>query len=73
MTALVVIENADILDEVIVMDEAFNNLNGYAKAGFLPGDKVTYEDLLYGLMLSSGAELIFYQFHYQDQLIVLLI
>lgn len=57
MTAIVAIENIDNLnDKVIITNKDLANLNGYAKAGFKVGDTVTYEDLLYGLMLPSGAE-----------------
>ena len=56
-TALVSIENIDNLDSyVIVKNSDLVGLNGYAKAGFKSGDKVTYRDLLYGLLLPSGAD-----------------
>lgn len=59
MTALVAIENIDNLDEEITMTS-----NMYVKlkeehastAGIKVGEKVTYLDLLYALMLPSGAE-----------------
>lgn len=57
MTAIVTLENIeDIKSTTIMSDQAFIDLDGYAKAGFKVGEKVTYEDLLYGLMLPSGAE-----------------
>lgn len=56
MTAIIAIENVNIDDKVTVMEEAFSGLNGYAQAGFKVGDNVTYKDLLYGIMLPSGAE-----------------
>lgn len=57
MTALITLENINNLDEEIVVKQRdLLNLNGYAKAGFKVGDKVTYRDLLYGLLLSSGAD-----------------
>lgn len=56
MTAIVVIENANLDDIVTVNYQAFDELDGYALAGFKSGDKVTVRDLLYGLMLPSGAE-----------------
>lgn len=57
MTAIVALENIDDINEYITLPkEAFNNLNGYVKAGFKINEKVTYKDLLYGLLLPSGAE-----------------
>lgn len=57
MTSLVAIENISNLDDVVVVSsDDLQGLVGYAKAGFKAGDKVTYRDLLYGLMLSSGAD-----------------
>ena len=57
MTALVSIENIkNIDDKVTVTYNDLIDLNGYAKAGFVVGDKVTYKDLLYALMLPSGAD-----------------
>lgn len=57
MTALVTLENVNNLDEFVVVEhDDLLNLDGYAKAGFKVGDKVTYRDLLYGLLLPSGAD-----------------
>lgn len=57
MTALVTLENVNNLDEFVVVEhDDLLNLDGYAKAGFKVGDKVTYRDLLYGLLLQSGAD-----------------
>ena len=57
MTAIVSIENiSDLKDTVVITNDDFKGLSGYAKAGFKVGDKVTYEDLLYALMLPSGAD-----------------
>ena len=56
MTAIITIENSNLDDYVTVKSNAFNGLDGYALAGFKVGDKVTIRDLLYGLMLPSGAE-----------------
>ena len=57
MTAIVAIENIDDLNqEITISEQAFIGLDGYAKAGFKIGQTVTYEDLLYGLLLPSGAE-----------------
>ena len=57
MTSIVALENIDNLnDYVTITQEDFNGTVGYSKAGFNIGDKVTYEDLLYGILLPSGAE-----------------
>lgn len=59
MTALLAIENTDNMDESMTMPEdLFQEL--YAEdasmAGFLPGENVYMRDLLYGILLPSGAE-----------------
>ncbi len=57
MTSIVAIENIDNLDEkVVITNEYFYGLDGYALAGFQVGNTITYRDLLYGVMLPSGAE-----------------
>ena len=57
MTSIVALENIDDLnDYVTITQEDFNGTVGYSKAGFNIGDKVTYEDLLYGILLPSGAD-----------------
>lgn len=57
MTALVTIENVKSLDEeVTILKEDFTSLDGYSKAGFNINDKVTYLDLIYGILLPSGAD-----------------
>ena len=57
MTALVTIENVSDLNKVVTITEKdFEGTIGYSKAGFKVGDKVTYIDLLYGIILPSGAE-----------------
>lgn len=57
MTSIVAIEEIDDLSKVVVIKERdFYNTIGYSKAGFKVGDKVTYEDLLYGIILPSGAD-----------------
>lgn len=52
MTATVVIENANLADTVIVSKKAAGT--GGSRLGLKTGDKVTINDLLYGLMLCSG-------------------
>ena len=57
MTAIVAIENIDNLNDTVVMPKsAFYNLDGYALSGLKAGEVVTYLDLLYGIMLPSGAD-----------------
>lgn len=57
MTTLVAIEEIDNLDKIVTIKERdFEGTVGYSKAGFKFGDKVTYRDLLYGIILPSGAD-----------------
>ena len=57
MTTLVAIEEIDDLDKIVTIKERdFEGTVGYSKAGFKVGDKVTYRDLLYGIILPSGAD-----------------
>ena len=59
MTALVALENIDNLDEqVIITKDDFEGLieANAVTAGFTVGEVVTYRDLLYGLLLPSGAD-----------------
>lgn len=59
MTAIVAIENIENLDAKVKLTYA--DFSGLAEAnasvaGFRAGEEVTYRDLLYGLMLPSGAD-----------------
>lgn len=59
MTALVAIENISDLNQTITLSqELFAPLyeEGASMAGFAPGDEVSALDLLYGVVLPSGAE-----------------
>ncbi|WP_155590521.1 D-alanyl-D-alanine carboxypeptidase family protein [Lysinibacillus cavernae] len=59
MTVLVAIEQiTDLQDEIVLPKYIFNDLyeKNASVAGFLPNEKLTLEDLLYGSMLPSGAE-----------------
>ena len=57
MTAYTVINRVENLDETITITEAdLYNLYGFTCAGLKVGDIVTYRDLLYGMMLVSGAD-----------------
>lgn len=59
MTAIVAIENVYNIDETIMISgsiyDQVNAENG-STAGFLAYEEVSYRDLLYGAVLSSGAE-----------------
>lgn len=52
MTAIILIENADLSQTVEVSKKAGNT--GGSRLGLKAGDKITLNDLLYGLMLCSG-------------------
>jgi len=59
MTTIVCLEQLADLSETITLEEGmFNELyeEGASMAGFSPDDKVKAIDLLYGVMLSSGAD-----------------
>ncbi len=57
MTAIVAIENnKDLSQEVEITSEIFKGIEEYSRAGFKLNDKATYEELLYGVLLSSGAD-----------------
>lgn len=54
MTALVAIKYGDLKDQVTVTEEAVITESGATLSGIKPGDVLTLEQLLYGLMLPSG-------------------
>ena len=57
MTTIIALENINnIKEETIMPEEAFYNLDGYVVSGIRPNDKITYEDLLYGIILPSAAD-----------------
>lgn len=59
MTAIVALEKIDNLDKTIVMTSPmFQGLKeeNASVAGFYMGEKVTYRDLLYGVLFPSGAD-----------------
>lgn len=59
MTAIITLENKKDLNEKIVLKkEYFKGLieENLATAGFITGETVTYNDLLYALLLPSGAD-----------------
>lgn len=57
MTAYTVITHVPNLDKVVtITSKDLENLYGFTCAGLKVGDKVTYKDLLYALILISGAD-----------------
>ena len=54
MTALIAIKYGNLSDEVTVTSDAVITEAGATLSGIHPGDKLTLEQLLYGLMLPSG-------------------
>ena len=54
MTALVAIKYGNLADEVTVTEDAVITESGATLAGIEPGDRLTLEQLLYGLLLPSG-------------------
>ena len=54
MTALLALKYGSLSDEVTVPEESVINEAGASLAGMHPGDKLTLDELLYGLMLPSG-------------------
>ena len=52
MTCMVVLEKGELTDTVIVSKKAAGT--GGSRVGLKTGDKVSVQDLLYGLMLCSG-------------------
>lgn len=59
MTAVLALEDTpDLNEEMTLSTDIFSDLyaQGASMAGFEPGEKVVYRDLLYGVLLPSGAE-----------------
>ena len=59
MTVLLAIEHRDSLPDTLVMDMGiYPRLysSSATLAGFLPGEEVTFDDLIYGALLPSGGE-----------------
>jgi D-alanyl-D-alanine carboxypeptidase (penicillin-binding protein 5/6) len=54
MTALVALKYGKLTDEITITREAVITESGASLCGIKPGDKLTLEQLLYGLMLPSG-------------------
>lgn len=57
MTVHVALQNIDdIKQKVVITNNDIKDLVGFTCVGLLPGNRVTYEDLLYGTILYSGAD-----------------
>ncbi len=59
MTAIVTLENIkDLNEKVVLKSEDFYGIasENLVTAGFMANEKVTYKDLLYGLLIPSGAD-----------------
>lgn len=57
MTTIVAIENIDDINETVTIPyEGLEGLWNASVAGFKLGQKATYKDLLYGILLPSGAD-----------------
>lgn len=57
MTAILVIEKNNDLDKIItIKDEDLRDMYEYTTTGFQAGHKVTIRELLYGILLRSGAD-----------------
>ena len=57
MSAITVLDHCDDLDEMITIKEkVFDGTEGYSMMGLQVGDCISIKDLLYGLMLPSGAD-----------------
>ena len=54
MTAIVALEHGNLSDMVTVTDAAIITEAGSSMAGISPGDELTLEQLLYGLIIPSG-------------------
>lgn len=54
MTAILALKYGNLEDVVTITPEALNLEEGSTEIGFQPGDQVTMEELLHGLLISSG-------------------
>lgn len=55
-TALTILENMDLDKEIVVSPKAIKDLSNASTVGLRIGDKLTVEQLLYGMLLSSGVD-----------------
>lgn len=53
MTAIVMLENITSVNETVIVEKKAAGIGG-SRLGLKTGDEITYEDLLYGLLLCSG-------------------
>ncbi len=57
VTAITIIDNEKDLNKEVTVDyNMLSGLDGYSKAGLKVGDKISYLDLLYALILPSGSD-----------------
>lgn len=54
MTAIIALEEGNLSDQVTVTEDAVITEAGVSLCGIKPGDVITMQDLLYGLMMPSG-------------------
>ena len=54
MTAIIALEEGNLSDQVTVTEDAVITEAGASLCGIKPGDVITMQDLLYGLMMPSG-------------------
>lgn len=54
MTAIIALEEGNLSDQVTVTEDAVITESGASLCGIKPGDVITMQDLLYGLMMPSG-------------------
>jgi len=54
MTAIIALEEGNLSDQVTVTEDAVITEAGATLCGIKPGDVITMQDLLYGLMMPSG-------------------
>lgn len=57
VTAITILDNVkDLNEEVTITYDMISNLNGYSVVGLKVGNKISYMDLLYALLLPSAAD-----------------
>lgn len=56
VTAITIIEDSDLNDEVVINYKMLTGLDGYARIWLRAGDRLTVEELLYAIMLPSAAD-----------------
>lgn len=57
MSAITVLDNVkDINEEIVITGDVFTGTDGYSVMGLSVGDRISIKELLYGLLLPSGAD-----------------